>query len=153
MSRNRREILFRRQSSVSAVGLAYYHLSADGTFDLENKIDKYSGPIPFEILQVSTAIVLMDEIRNEAKSLVDNQILLSEIESFKPNRSTRSCEKVKLSDSKDTRLHLYNMTLQSTLLYIRWRLGKKFNEKLLNSVKKILSKLEDQLLFKTLNVQ
>ena len=93
----------RKQSSVSAIGLDYYHLSVD-TEHL--------------ILQISTVIVLMDEIRNESNSLVDNQVLLSEIESFKPNRSSRSCEKVKLSDSRDTRQHLYNMTLQSTSLYI-----------------------------------
>ena len=121
---NRREILFWKHSSVSSIGLDYYHLSAD-TEHL--------------ILQISNVIVLIDEIRNESKSLVDNQVLLSEIESFKPNRSSRSCEKVKLSDSKDTRQHLYNMTLQSTSLYIggdrgkiQWKtikFGKKFYPK------------------------
>ena len=45
-SRNRWEILFRRQSSVSAIGLEYYHLSADTGhliygIELTNILDPY----------------------------------------------------------------------------------------------------------------
>ena len=32
--------------------------------DLENKSDKYIGPISFKILYISTAMILMDEILN-----------------------------------------------------------------------------------------
>ena len=59
--------------------------------DLENKCDKYLGPISFKILYISTAMILMDEIRNESNSLLDNKVLLSEIDSFKTKRRARSC--------------------------------------------------------------
>ena len=39
--------------------------------DLENKCDKYLGPISFKILYFSTAMILMDEILNEFNSLLD----------------------------------------------------------------------------------
>ena len=42
--------------------------------DLENKCDKYLGPISFKILYISTAMILMDEILNESNSLLDNKV-------------------------------------------------------------------------------
>ena len=42
--------------------------------DLENKCDKYPGPISFKIIYISTAIILMDGILHESNSLLDNKV-------------------------------------------------------------------------------
>ena len=44
--------------------------------DLENKFDRYLGPISFKILYISTAMILMGEILNESNSLLDKYSLL-----------------------------------------------------------------------------
>ena len=45
-----------------------------GMMDLENKSDKYLGPISFKILYISTAMILTDEILNESNSLLHNKV-------------------------------------------------------------------------------